>query len=134
MLILPVFNGFMSKVFRIFVIFFSLHLLSCGSGNKVKLPTGIVPPDTMVTIVSDIHIMQATAAMGFSTNNSDTAISQEYKGIWLKHHLTEESYNENIKFYCEHPKLLDSVYEKVLNNLNMQKAKLMGTSHFPRTK
>jgi len=134
MLILLAFNDSMNKVFKISAVLFSFYLFSCGSGNKVKLPTGIVQPDTMVAIVSDIHILQATTAMGFSTNNSDTAVNQEYKGIWAKHHLTEESYNDNVKFYCEHPKMLDSVYEKVLNNLNMQKVKLMGSSRFPHTK
>jgi hypothetical protein len=124
----------MRKLFRIFSFTFICTLSSCGAGNSAKIPKGIVPPDTMVSVIADIHLLQSSVILGYSRNNTDTNITQAYKSLWLKHHLTEESYNENVKYYCEHPKILDSVYEKVLTNLNQQKVELMGSKQLPAKK
>ncbi len=104
---------------------------SCRSKSYVKIPEGIVTPDTMTAILSDIHILQASAQLGYSQSPNDTSLKMAYESIWKKHHLTDSSYNQNMRFYCNNAKLLDSVYEKVLNNLNRQKAELMGEKRIP---
>jgi hypothetical protein len=116
------------KLLPFIVIYLSL---SCGNKSYVKIPEGVVPPDTMTLILSDIHILQASSQLGYSQNASDTSLQMAYQSIWKKYHLTDSSYNQNMRFYCDHAKLLDSVYEKVLNNLNKQKAELMGEKRIP---
>jgi hypothetical protein len=106
-------------------------LISCRGKSYVKIPQGIVTPDTMSVILSDIHILQASAQLGYSQSPNDTSLKMAYESIWKKHHLTDSSYNQSMRFYCDNAKLLDSVYEKVLNNLNRQKAELMGEKRIP---
>jgi hypothetical protein len=119
--------GFLKVLPFIFLYF----LLSCKSKNHVTIPTGIVVPDTMIEILSDVHLLQASAQLGYSQNTKDTTIQLAYQSLWKKHNLTESSYNEDMQFYCDHPRLLDSVYEKVLSNLNRKKAELMGPTQVP---
>jgi hypothetical protein len=106
-------------------------LLSCKSKNHITFPIGIVVPDTMVQILSDANILQASAQLGYSESDKDTSIQMAYQSLWKKHNLTENSYSQNMRFYCDHPKLLDSVYERVLSNLNRRKAELMGPKLLP---
>jgi hypothetical protein len=104
-------------------------LLSCHGNNSVHVPEGIIEPDSMVTLLTDIHIFQANLQLGYFQNDSANASHKAFLDILEKHNLSQEDYNESIRFYTFHPVLLDSVYEKVLNNLNQQKAELMGKKH-----
>ena len=116
------------KILPFIVLYF---LLSCRSKNHISIPAGILPPDSMTVLLADVHILQASAQLGYSQNIKDTSLQLAYRSLWKKHNLTEDSYNKNMIFYCDHPKLLDSVYEKVLGNLNQRKAELMGPKKFP---
>jgi len=121
-------KSFFFKVLPFFIMYF---LLSCKSKNHITFPIGIVLPDTMVQILSDANILQASAQLGYSESDKDTSIQMAYQSLWKKHNLTENSYSQNMRFYCDHPKLLDSVYERVLSNLNRRKAELMGPKLLP---
>jgi len=117
--------------FRIFFLFSFYLLISCRGKSHVSLPEGIVPPDTMAEILVDVHILQAAAQLGYTMNPKDTNSTMAYQSLWKKHNLTEKSYRENMHFYSDRPKLLDSVYEKVQSRLNQQKAELMGPKAGP---
>ncbi len=106
-------------------------LLSCKSKNQVSIPADILPSDSMTVLLADVHVLQSAAQLGYSQNIKDTSLQLAYQSLWKKHNLTENSYNKNMLFYCNHPKLLDSVYEKVIGNLNQRKAELMGPRKFP---
>ncbi|HTA83297.1 MAG TPA: DUF4296 domain-containing protein [Bacteroidia bacterium] len=95
------------------------------------MPSGILSPDTMAKVLADVHLLQASAQFGYSQNTKDTSVQLAYQTLWKKHNLTQNSYDENMHFYCNHPKLLDSVYEKVLSDLNRRKAELMGPKGLP---
>lgn len=104
-------------------------LLSCHGNNSVRVPEGVIPPDSMVTVLADIHILQATLQLGYFQNDSASASHRAFLDILKKHRVSEEKYNSSIKFYTFHPILLDSIYEKVVNNLSQQKSELMGKKH-----
>jgi len=119
------------RFLRILPFIILYFLLSCGSKNHVSIPSDILSPDSMTVLLADVHVLQAAAQLGYSQNIKDTSLQLAYQSLWKKHNLTESSYNKNMVFYCDHPKLLDSVYEKVLGNLNQRKAELMGPKKFP---
>lgn len=121
----------LSKYLKLLPLALLYFLLSCHNKKDTVFPAGIVQPDTMASILADAHVIQAAAQLGYSPDATDTSIDEAYLHMWEKHHLTEEEYNNNMKFYCNHPQLLDSVYEKVLNNLSQQKVELMGKRALP---
>jgi hypothetical protein len=119
------------RIAKLLPFVFIYFLLSCHSKSYVAIPANILPPDSMTTILSEIHVLQASAQQGYTPNPKDTNFDEAYHSLLKKHHLTDSSYKQSMQFYCDHARLLDSVYEKVLSNLNQQKAELMGEKHIP---
>lgn len=107
---------------------------SCHDKNYVAIPKNIIPPDSMVAVIADAHIIQAAAQQGYTQNPKDTTIQMAYESMYKKHHINDSMYNQSLKFYCNNARLLDSVYEKVLNTLNQQKIELMGPKQGPGKK
>ncbi len=92
----------------------------------MKVPKDILSPDTMVEVLTDVHLVQASQRMGIAIDTTDTASSASFSYVWKKHRITEDEYNKCLDFYSHNPSLLDSIYEKVLSNLSRQKAELQG--------
>jgi len=108
---------------------FCLLSASCGNGNKIKIPEGILCKDTMVEVLTDIHLVKASQQMGIALDTLDTSRRTPFDYVWKKHHITEEEYNNSLSFYTQNPNMLDSIYENVLNNLSKQKAELLAKRH-----
>src|SRR5579863_7648451 len=117
----------MKKLAAIGFVLFALA--SCHSNNSPHVPSGIIQPDSMVQVLTDVHIFQATLQLGYLQNDSATEVAKTFNTLLKKHHLTEEQYNKSVKYYSYHPALLDDIYEKVLSNLSQQKAELQGKKH-----
>ncbi|HXB13448.1 MAG TPA: DUF4296 domain-containing protein [Bacteroidia bacterium] len=113
---------------RYFIVFalVSIVLFSCHKHSRVKIPADIIQPDSLVLVLTDVHILQATMQLGYTQNDSLFTSHKAFQSIWKKHHMTEGDYEKDMKFYSYHPEILDSVYEKVLSNLEEQKAELLG--------
>jgi len=80
----------------------------------------------MVDVLTDVHLVQASQRMEFVIDSADTGSYTSFDYVWKKHRITEEEYNKCLDFYSHNPKILDSIYERVLNNLNKEKAELQG--------
>lgn len=101
-------------------------LYSCKCSSRFKVPDDIIQPDSMAVLLTDVHKLQASLQLGYTRNDSVIPATMAFDDLWKKHHITENDYNRYISFYSRNPELLDSVYERVLNNLNQQKAELSG--------
>lgn len=120
-----------SVIINTFLLLVLCSMFSCRDKNNIRIPSGIVQPDTMVSVLADVHLLQAAAQLGYSEHAGDTSIQLAWQRLYKKHNLNAGSYNSNMQFYCDHPALLDSVYEKVLSTLNQRKAELMGPEKKP---
>ncbi len=80
----------------------------------------------MVEVITDVHLIQAAQRMNMIIDSTDTGTVATFNYVWKKHHITESDYKKNLNFYTHNPAILDSIYEKVLNNLSKQKAVLQG--------
>jgi hypothetical protein len=103
--------------------------VSCNNSKKIKIPEDILPEDSMVEVITDVHLVQAAQRMGMVIDTADTGSFTSFEYVWKKHHITEKDYKRNLDFYSHNASILDSIYEKVLNNLSRQKAELQGKNH-----
>jgi len=119
------------NIMRCFLVFalVSIGLLGCHKHTSTKIPADIIQPDSLVQVLTDVHILQATMQLGYNQKDSINNSQQAFQSLWKKHHMTQSEYEKDMKFYSYHPDLLDSVYEKVLSNLGEQKAELLGRKH-----
>jgi hypothetical protein len=116
----------MKGLFKLLLLFTLLYLTACNKNKKVKVPEGIIIPDSMIQVLTDVHIAEASAQMGLIQAGKDSLSKEAFDGLYKKHHITEADYHTSLNYYLAHPSLLDSVYDKVLNNLSQQKAEMMG--------
>jgi Domain of unknown function (DUF4296) len=108
-----------------FLFVFCLFAASCGRGNKMEIPKDVMSRDTMVDVLTDVHLIKAAQQMGMILDPSDTSKTASFEYVWKKHHITEAEYQKSLDFYTHNPAILDSIYENVLNNLSKQKAELL---------
>src|SRR5579862_5118693 len=107
------------------VVIFCLLAVSCANKNKIKVPQDVLCQDTMVGVLTDIHLAKASQQLGIAIDSADTGKHDPFQYVWKKHHITEDDYKKSLDFYAHNPNVLDSIYENVLNDLSKQKAQLL---------
>lgn len=107
------------------ILIFCMLAVSCGNGNKVKIPKDVISPDSMVEVLTDIHLVKAAQQLSMIIDTADTGKFTSFNYVWKKHHITEDQYKNSLNFYTHNPATLDSIYENVLSNLSKQKALLL---------
>ena len=71
----------------------------------------------MAEVITDIHMAEAeTSVRTFPDSISKEKMS--FQKIFDKHSVTQKQYDESLSFYMEHPEILDTVYDNVLNELS----------------
>lgn len=101
------------------IILMALGLFACKNKPKVlgSKPDWLLERDSMVIVMTDIHILEG-ARVGEKSIGDERPISAHYNKLWEKHQLTAARYDSNFAFYTKRPKLMDAIYEEVLENLS----------------
>ena len=95
-------------------------LLSC---NKYQDEHPPYAPAQMEAVVMDVELADAyTLSLGMQTH--DSAIKAFREIIFKKHGLSEQTYQEYLNWYYQHPAALDSVYTHVKVKLENAKDSL----------
>jgi hypothetical protein len=101
-----------------------LSLSACGGGEP-KVPEDIMPKEKMVSVLEDVHILEAV--MSVKNIYGDSALrysSEAYKAIYKNHHTTKDDFNKSFKYYAKHPKLMDDIYKDVIDELSKKQAEV----------
>lgn len=102
-------------------------LLSCKGGeDNVQVPEGIIPPDSLVYVLTDFHLAEAALAeKKVLQQNTEQYSSLYYALLFKKHNITRTQFDESMEFYSAHPKLYRETYDKVLEELSRLQAEAM---------
>ncbi|WP_026899397.1 DUF4296 domain-containing protein [Daejeonella oryzae] len=99
------------------LLFFGLVLLSAC--DQQKAPKGIMENKKMVTVLTDVHLMDAYISM---IPYNDSVLKQQslryYDAIYKKHKISRRDFDKSLEYYSKQPKVLDSMYSQVITNLN----------------
>lgn len=102
-------------------------ILMCGVGCKQSKEEPPVAEAKMTRILLDLHLAETySQGLGDSMKNKfeknyDT-LPSFYKSVLNHHQISFEEFNEAIQWYKNRPVEIDSLYVKVLNQLNELKA------------
>ncbi|MCC6683862.1 MAG: DUF4296 domain-containing protein [Bacteroidia bacterium] len=94
-------------------------LVACMS--KPPKPKGIIPEETMVLMLTDIHFLEGVF-FSIQVAGMDTANLVTYKGyntVFAKYKTTPEQFKKSWTFYMSHPEYSDPIYEKVVENITI---------------
>lgn len=97
-----------------------LILSSCS--NKEELPKDVLPQEDLVNIIVEVEMAQALLKLKFNT--TDTIINQKeiFDDVFNKMNTTKEQFNASLNYYCQTPKELEVVYERVIVKLSEKQA------------
>ncbi|WP_439882395.1 DUF4296 domain-containing protein [Pontibacter sp. MBLB2868] len=116
---------------RLFYILFCLSLFGCGADSSDR-PKNLVPEDKMVQILADIHI--AESRIETKVVYPDTALmTYNYwqKEILQKHGVTEKQFRDTYRYYQNHLKEMDALYETIIDTLSVRETKLRASGQEP---
>ncbi|MFN8155166.1 MAG: DUF4296 domain-containing protein [Bacteroidia bacterium] len=99
-------------------------LCSC-SKPKVEVPANIIPADTMVRILTDMHLVEAAIQMrNLSGHDSlHTEAFGRYKFVMEKYKISREQFEKSFRWYSSEPQLFARMYDSVIVHLSEGQAK-----------
>ena len=107
------------NVFKFYLIIVIILFSSCNSNNENKIPDGIIPESKMITIITDLHLTDATLNIKhISKRSNNKEIAKYYKSVLKKYGYSRLQFNKSIEYYSDEPEKLDEIYDKVLEELS----------------
>ena len=102
-------NSIKSLLFSLALMLF----LSCQpEPEEMKLST-----DVLVNVLSDVHLVEG-ALLSVRPSDKDSLRNLYYGQIYEIHGITAEVFEYDMKLLKSRPKVMESVYQEVMNELN----------------
>jgi hypothetical protein len=98
---------------RVLVLFFAFVFFSSCGDDK---PAGILPEETMVPLLTDLHLADGYSATLYS-NNSTIDARTVYKAVYSKYNTDSATVNRSLKYYAQHPVQMEKMYTTIQSNL-----------------
>jgi hypothetical protein len=109
---------------KIGIVFILSLLISC-SKKEVEIPDDVIPRDTMIVVLAEIHLAEATIqVLNVELNDSTKkAAVGLYRHIFSKHKITQANFKKSFDFYRNEPTYLHAMYDEVITRLSEDQAK-----------
>ena len=96
----------------------ALILISLAACNKAKPDKDIIPPETLVPVLIDLHVTYAIqTSPEFRTISRKVDSIDPYSYVFNKHDITKELFDSTIAWYSSHPDLFTAIYDEVVMQL-----------------
>lgn len=100
---------------------FLIFLVLCSACIKPEEPpANVVPKDTMVNILIDIHLTEAKLSIKPLRPDSTYLIYQKNKEkIYNKYRISSARFDTSFSYYSRNPTELNEIYEVVVDSLGL---------------
>ena len=107
------------------MLIFAVSLNSCA--EEKKKPAGILPEETLIPILVDVHILEAQLEKKVMPIDSlAVLIKSNYNHLFERHQISEDQFMKTFNYYESHPDEMDVLYQEVINELTKMEAELQG--------
>ena len=100
----------------------SVLLIESCSQKEASVPKEILSPDSMVSILVDVHLAEASSNLTRINDPVKIMAYDLYPLIFKTHHTDSATFRQSFDWYLDHPKRLDKVYEQVINELSRRES------------
>jgi hypothetical protein len=111
------------------IAFISFVFLLCACSSKdenIKIPENVIPPEEMVSILVDFHLVEASVIKSQEDNADINQLTNfRYRSILTKHKISRKKLDESIAFYTEHMKEMHKIYEQVVVELSKTQSRII---------
>lgn len=109
---------------RLVIVFLVITLFFSCSRKQKEIPAEIIQKDSLVNIIVDLHLADAVLLNPLAQSKiSDISSNRLYNTVLDKYNITRERFNKSINYYAETPAVLDSIYDKVIEQLSLIESK-----------
>jgi hypothetical protein len=106
--------------------FLLLLLVSCSPGKEPTentVPAEIIQPDSMVNILTEIHIAEAILReVKADSKHKEKKAEVYFAEIFEKHKVTRDQYEKSIEFYQQRLDIYKDIYEEVITLLSQKQS------------
>ena len=98
---------------------FLLIASGCKDNSKTDEPENLIPRDTMVQVLMDIHLIEASIKL-----NNERKLNKEeytfyyYQYLFEKYDITKEVFDSSLIYYQHNIERFDTIYIDVISELN----------------
>ena len=101
-----------------FILFlFILFLTSCAE-KEGTIPQNVLKQNEMTSILTDVHIAQSSLNNIIHSDTVANTMADYLNYILIQHHTSNNNFQISLKFYSEHPEMLQQVYDSVITGLS----------------
>ena len=84
-----------------------------------SVPSDVIPMQKIEAILADMHIADAVAETKAQMGMNEKLLTEEYhEQIFKNHGVTREEFLKSYKFYEANPKLLNKMYDDILDQMS----------------
>ena len=106
------------NVKHIFTLLVLFALTGCGDTvSQIPRPKGVLSEEKMIEVMTDMHLIEG-GKVGRKIMGDTLLLDDYYYKLFDKYQTDKETFNKSYEFYAKQPELMNSLYEKVIENLN----------------
>jgi hypothetical protein len=88
------------------------------------VPDSVLAVEEMVLVMTDIHLAEALVQENKTdTIPQDIRLKEHYAYIFKLHQIDSKKYNSSYNYYSQNPVLMNHIYTKVVEQLNVLESK-----------
>lgn len=96
---------------------------SCSrSGDEGAVPQGIIVPDSMVQILTDIHIAESRLLLSGAGQDAVLPKKAYIHEVLVNHGVDSAAFYNSFIYYTDHPHRFAAMYEEVINEISKKQA------------
>jgi hypothetical protein len=99
-------------------------LAACQKPEEVAPPSKLLPQDKMVSLLVNIHILEAQVdASALPSDSARALFLQQKKELFKRYEVTDSTFRQSYRYYAVHNKDLDDIYKIVIDSLGKREEK-----------
>ena len=107
---------------------FTVMILLAACSNRSGIPSGIIPPDSMATMMKEI-IMVNEYSMVYLAKDSlkkDKILANQelLDGVFKIHHISRQTFEESLRFYDSRPDMNKTIFDSLSAYANRHRTDL----------
>ena len=113
---------FQDKMKKIIFFISTAFIISSCLEKEINIPENVLKQNEMSSILTDIHIAQSAVNNKIVIDSMNYIFNDYINYILKQRKIKKEDFLSSLKFYSEHPDILQEVYDSVLTSLRRMEA------------
>lgn len=113
---------FQDKMKKIIFFISTAFIISSCLEKEINIPENVLKQNEMSSILTDIHIAQSAVNNKIVIDSMNYIFNDYINYILKQRKIKKEDFLSSLKFYSEHPDILQEVYDSVLTSLSRMEA------------